>query len=93
MGARKAFLEFTDTLPLPNPTKHAPGETDIVDKISHSIVWSQFLMILKFWAHDDSKGFERTDVFIEKNLRFGYELTNTNLMESMIDLGKFLMNK
>ena len=49
-----------------------------------------FLFILHFWLNDTSKGFEKTDVLIEKLIHTSQELSNSKPMESLIDLGKFL---
>lgn len=55
--------------------------------------WGQFLMVLMFWINDSSKGFEKTDVFIEKSLRASFELMETRPLESVLDLGKFIFRE
>lgn len=52
--------------------------------------WLQFLFILKFWMDDTSKGFEKTDVLIEKSINTVVDLLDTKPLESLFDLGKFL---
>ncbi len=52
--------------------------------------WIQFLFVLHFWLNDNSKGFEKTDVLIEKLVNTSQELKNTKPLESLLDLGKFL---
>jgi len=52
--------------------------------------WLQFLFILKFWMEDTSKGFEKTDVLIEKSINTVIDLLDTKPLESLFDLGKFL---
>ena len=52
--------------------------------------WLQFLFILKFWMDDASKGFEKTDVLIEKSVNTVVDLLDTKPLESLLDLGKFL---
>ena len=52
--------------------------------------WIQFLFLLKFWMDDTSKGFEKTDVLIEKSVNTVVDLLDTKPLESLIDLGKFL---
>lgn len=52
--------------------------------------WIQFLFILKFWMDDSSKGFEKTDVLIEKSVNTVVDLLDTKPLESLLDLGKFL---
>jgi len=52
--------------------------------------WVQFLFILKFWMKDNSKGFEKTDIVIEKSVNTVVDLLDTRPLENLIDLGKFL---
>ena len=52
--------------------------------------WMQFLFLLKFWLDDDSKGFEKTDVLIEKSVNTVMGLMETKHLENIVDLGKFL---
>jgi len=91
--AKKEYLDFANDLPLPNPAGGLADFTNIATKVKDQVLWGQFLSILKFWMDDESKNFERTDMFIEKSLLIGFELTSTKLSESIMDLGKFLMNR
>jgi hypothetical protein len=52
--------------------------------------WIQFLFLLKFWIKDTSKGFEKTDILIEKSVNTVVDLLDTKPLESLLDLGKFL---
>ncbi len=52
--------------------------------------WIQFLFILKFWLDDQSKGFEKTDILIEKSVNTALDLLDTKPLENLFDLGKFL---
>ena len=52
--------------------------------------WIQFLLVLKFWLDDTSKGFETTDILIEKSVNAVVDLLDTKPLESLFDLGKFL---
>lgn len=52
--------------------------------------WIQFLFLLKFWLEDTSKGFEKTDVLIEKSVATVVGLLDTRQLENLFDLGKFL---
>lgn len=65
-----------------------------VSKITKPIyvegAWIQFLFLLKFWLDDTSKGFEKTDVLIEKSVNTVVDLLDTKPLESLFDLGKFL---
>jgi hypothetical protein len=55
--------------------------------------WVQFLLTLKFWLDDESIGFEKTDLFIEKSIRATFDVIDTTPLESVIDFGKFLIKE
>jgi hypothetical protein len=65
-----------------------------VNKIAKPIyvegAWVEFLFILKFWLDDTSKGFEKTDVMIEKAVKATFEVLDTTPLDSLLDLGKFV---
>ena len=53
-------------------------------------VWIQFLFLMRFWMNDDSAGFEKTDVAIEKSVNTVFDVLDNTPLESIIDFGKFL---
>jgi hypothetical protein len=55
--------------------------------------WIQFLLTLKFWLDDESIGFEKTDLYIEKSIRATFDLIDITPLESVIDFGKFLIKE
>jgi hypothetical protein len=55
--------------------------------------WIQFLVTLKFWLDDESIGFEKTDLFVEKSIRATFDVIDTTPLESVIDFGKFLIKE
>lgn len=62
----------------------------VTEPIFSEGAWLQFLFILKFWIDDSSKGFEKTDIVIEKSVNTVIDLLDTKPLENLIDLGKFL---
>lgn len=55
--------------------------------------WLQLLLTMKFWMDDTSKGFEKTDIFIEKSVNTSFDVLNVAPVRSLIDLGKFLIKE
>lgn len=53
-------------------------------------VWVQFLFLLKFWIDDESAGFQKTDMAIEKSVNTVFDLFDNTPLENILDLGKFL---
>jgi len=47
--------------------------------------WVQFLFILKYWMDDESAGFEKTDVIVEKSVNTVFDVFETTPLESVID--------
>jgi hypothetical protein len=75
--------------------KSKPSETfgkvaKVTEPVFSEGAWLQFLFLLKFWMDDTSKGFEKTDVLIEKSVNTVVDLLDTKPFESLFDLGKFL---
>jgi hypothetical protein len=57
----------------------------------HEAVWLNTLFILNFWSEDESSGFEKTDAAIEKSVNLMMELMGRSPLDSMLDMGKFLL--
>jgi hypothetical protein len=90
-GMRSRFKEFIETML--DSTTDATCENNWA-KVSKPVLaegyWVNFLMVLKFWIEDTSKGFEKTDVLIEKSINTAMDLTHSQPLERLLDLGKFL---
>ncbi len=52
--------------------------------------WIQFLFLLNFWKNDQSPGFEKTDVAIEKSVNTIFDVFDNTPLEKIFDFGKFL---
>ena len=53
-------------------------------------VWVQLVLLLKFWMNDNSPGFEKADLAIEKSVNTVFDLFDATPLDSLFDLGKFL---
>lgn len=67
-------------------TKHNP-------KLFSEGAWLQLLFILKFWMDDDSAGFEKTDLAIEKSINTVFDVFDNTPLDNIIDFGKFLFKE
>lgn len=54
------------------------------------LTWAQLLFTIKYWLEDDSAGFEKTDILIEKSITTSFALIENSTLNSVIDLGKFI---
>lgn len=89
-GLRKHIKDFSKELIVAGNenknlkiTKHNP-------QLFSEGAWLQFMFLLNFWKNDDSPGFEKTDVAIEKSVNTIFDLFDNTPLENIIDFGKFL---
>ena len=52
--------------------------------------WTELILLIEFWNTDDSDGYEKTDIAIEKTLKATQEIRSIEPLKSVIDLGKFI---
>jgi hypothetical protein len=52
--------------------------------------WVQMVFLLKFWMDDDSAGFEKTDMAIEKSVNTIFDVFDNTPLDAVLDFGKFL---
>ncbi|MDO1511814.1 TetR family transcriptional regulator C-terminal domain-containing protein [Maribacter confluentis] len=64
-------------------TKHNP-------QLFSEGAWLQVLFLMNFWRTDDSPGFEKTDVAIEKSVNTIFDVFDNTPLDNILDFGKFL---
>jgi hypothetical protein len=87
---RNRFKDFALDIMQTSTSENDNKVSKVTQPIFSEGVWIQFLFILKFWLDDRSKGFEKTDIIIEKSVNTVVDLLDTKPLESLFDLGKFL---
>jgi len=91
---KKTFGRFIDEVFEGNRMSMTRSEVKRLDdarkKAYREGFWTQLMFLIEFWRKDDSKGFEKTDLAIEKSVRAAMDLLDTSPFSSIIDLGKFL---
>ena len=87
---RNHFKEYIVTKIKSKPSEPFGKVAKVTEPVFSEGAWLQFLFLLKFWMDDTSKGFEKTDVLIEKSVNTVVDLLDTKPLESLFDLGKFL---
>ncbi|PQJ31249.1 heat-shock protein [Nonlabens arenilitoris] len=70
------------------------NKTNILLERSETIysegAWVQMLFLIKFWMDDDSAGFEKTDMAIEKSVNTIFDVFDNTPLDAVLDFGKFL---
>ena len=87
---RKKVVSFGDSLVENDKEDKKFKLTQKPKKIISEGVWIQFLFLLRFWMNDDSPGFEKTDIAIEKSVNTVFDVLDNTPLDSIIDFGKFL---
>lgn len=87
---RKEFKDFINQIIEANPKPDLVKLDKFTKPVFSEGAWIQFLLLLKYWIEDTSKGFEKTDILIEKSVNTVVDLLDTKPLESLFDLGKFL---
>ena len=87
---RNRFKDFALDIMQTSTSENDKKVSKVTQPIFSEGVWIQFLFILKFWLDDRSKGFEKTDIIIEKSVNTVVDLLDTKPIESLFDVGKFL---
>lgn len=74
---REAFLNFAKQT-LENPIKtNVKKINTIQNKMMAEGAWLQFMSIIGYWLNDSTPNFEKTDIYIEKSVRAGFDLVQT----------------
>lgn len=89
-GLKEAFIPFIQSLELKQVDFKNDQLNDFRNKSIEQTAWIQLLMTIKFWLEDDSKGFEKTDLYIEKSIKASFDLMDTTPVKSIIDFAKFI---
>ncbi|NNT72108.1 TetR/AcrR family transcriptional regulator [Flavobacterium sp. IMCC34852] len=87
---RNHFKKYIVDTVKSEPSEPFGKVAEVTEPLYSEGAWLQFLFLLKFWMDDTSKGFEKTDVLIEKSVNTVVDLLDTKPLESLFDLGKFL---
>jgi hypothetical protein len=87
---RNRFKDFVNDIQETSTSENQSSASRVTQPIFSEGAWIQFIFILKFWIEDKSKGFEKTDIVIEKSVNTVVDLLDTKPLESLFDLGKFL---
>jgi hypothetical protein len=89
-GLRKHVKNFAKDLIM----QRNEDKTNILLERSETIysegAWVQMLFLLKFWMEDDSAGFEKTDMAIEKSVNTIFDVFDNTPLDAVFDFGKFL---
>lgn len=87
---RQEFFHFVKDLGIQPVDFKNEKINKVQEKGIEESAWIQLLMTIQFWLNDDSKGFEKTDLFIEKSIKAQFDLIDVMPLKSVFDFAKFL---
>ena len=86
----KAFI--TDLLAVAKVSGEVASRS-LISNHYGDVFWVQTRFLLHQWLRDESAEGERSDALVEKTVNFCFDLLNPNLIDSGIDLIKFLISR
>ncbi|HDZ03644.1 hypothetical protein LCGC14_0128290 [marine sediment metagenome] len=89
-GLRKNIKEFAKVLIADGNQNKSSKITKHNPQLFSEGAWLQTMFLLNFWKSDDSAGFEKTDVAIEKSVNTIFDVFDNTPLENILDFGKFL---
>lgn len=90
---RRSFEKYIKSLGIDTVDVKQKSIQDFQDKAISGGALMQLFMTLQFWIKDGSRGFEKTDLFIEKAVNLSFELMQASTVNSIIDFGKFMVKE
>ncbi len=90
---KEPFEKYMNELISEGMEQREVADRPLITNYYQHALWYQLMLILKFWAHDQSENCENTDLAIEKAVRLAFDLMGYNTMDSLFDLTKFIVKK
>ncbi|MFT4838381.1 MAG: hypothetical protein ACI9IZ_000680 [Nonlabens sp.] len=89
-GLRKHVKNFSKDLIMQRNEDKSNILLERSETIYSEGAWIQMLFLMKFWMDDDSAGFEKTDMAIEKSVNTIFDVFDNTPLDAVLDFGKFL---
>ncbi|GCC53117.1 TetR/AcrR family transcriptional regulator [Chryseotalea sanaruensis] len=87
---KTSFESFVEQIIGEGISREEVAKRPFVDKRYPNLFWIHMTFFLMFWKDDNSKGFEKTDAFVEKSINLAFDLIGKGAIDSAIDFLKFL---
>lgn len=87
---RKAFNEFSANIIAQGLESGELSKRKYLDHRYKDALWLQLVFIIRFWIHDASSDFEKTDEAIERGLQLTFDLMGHSPLDNLMEYGKFI---
>ncbi len=92
-GLRKKIKLFAEDLIVADNDEKSSRLAQRNVRVFSEGAWWHFMFLFKFWMDDNSPGFEKTDMAIEKSVTTVFDLFDNTPLENILDFGKFLVKE
>lgn len=86
-----AFSDFAEKVIHQGRAEGQMADLKQLNSLQEKGLYPQFRFLLDFHLKDSSKGFQDTDALIEKSVRFYFDAARFPVIESTVDLFRFLL--
>ena len=90
---KEGFKDYADKILIEGIENREVQQRPFISDKYASLLFGQALMVTNFWVKDETKAFEKTDVFIEKSVNTVFDLMGKSALDSVFDLVKFMLQK
>jgi len=90
-GLKSSFKDFAGDLIQYGMENGEIANRGALGNLYPEVLYIHWRSVLEYFLKDESKGFERTDAFIEKTVEFAFDLLRTQVIDSAADLARFLL--
>ena len=90
---KKHFKNFIHSIDMETLVLREDRLETLKEKGFAEAYWGQFAFIMNYWKKDTSSNFEKTDILIEKMVNTSFQLQDIKPIQSVLDLGKFLLKE
>lgn len=80
------FFKYSDDLIFEGTNSGEIQARPFIANYYQQTIWNSLLVILYYWANDNSNDKENTDVIVEKSVHFTFDLLAPNPIDSGLDL-------
>jgi len=90
-GLRNSFRDFAGEIIRHGMEEGAIAERGPLGSFYPEVLYIHWRSVLEYFLKDESRGFDRTDAFIEKTVELAFDLLRTQAIDSAADLARFLL--
>jgi hypothetical protein len=90
-GFEARFKSFAKSLLEHGSASGEVAERGRLSGLYPDALYTHFRGVIDFHLKDDSRAYERTDAFIEKTVAVAFDLIGTQIVDSALDLARFLI--